>query len=115
MQGLFASSAGGDTPKRLFETPRGDASEDSADEPANVQTENDLDDSAVLVAKDTPKMDALFGGSSDVVIGYFGELRFIDRQEDFDSTFGMDPAILPSLPTSSDNTTTAKILLDFSD
>ena len=67
----------------------------------------------VVVA--TPKMDILFTSNSDVTTGYYGSLKILDNQNEFDATFGKNSVLLPSNPTSPDNTTTAKLLLDFSD
>ena len=62
-----------------------------------------------------PRWTSLYGGSSDTVIGCFGGMDFIDKQEEFNITFGTDPVILPTVPTVPDNTATAKILLVLSD
>jgi len=67
------------------------------------------------VAAATPKMDVLFTSNPDVTTGYYGSLKFLDNQNEFDAIFGKNPVLLPSNPTSSNNTTTAKLLLDFSD
>jgi len=63
----------------------------------------------------TPKMDVIFTSNSDVTTGYYGSLKILDNQNEFNAIFGKNPVLLPSNPTSSDNTTTAKLLLDFSD
>jgi len=60
-------------------------------------------------------MNALFGGISDIIIGYFGGLEFIDKQPEFNNTFGSDSIILSTNPAMADTTTTAKLLLEFSD
>ena len=60
-------------------------------------------------------LDILFTSNSDVTTGYYGSLKFLDNQNEFDATFGKNPILLPSNPTSSDITTTENLLLDFSD
>ena len=117
MTGLFGSSTANETTNesamKLFATPdKADAAYDAA----ACAAANDSNDSAVVTvkAKGAPKMDALYGGSSDTMIGYFGGMDFIDKREEFNSTFETDPVILPTVPTVPDNTATAKLLLDLS-
>ena len=92
------------TVQELFKTP-----EKSTE--AVVEEKEDLYDSVVVVAKCTPKMNALFGRSSDIIIGYFGDLEFINKHMEFDKTFGTDPVILLTNPAMADTTTTVKQLL----
>ena len=40
--------------------------------------------------------------------GYYGDLTFLDNQEEFNITFGISPTILPSDPTSTDYLSTRK-------
>jgi len=63
----------------------------------------------------TPKMDVLFTINSDVTTGYYGSLKFLDNQNEFDATFGKNPVLLLRNPTSSDNTAKAKLLVYFSE
>ena len=64
-----------------------------------------------------PKMNALFGNTLQVAIGYYGGLDFLYNQKEFAATFGTDPPILNANPVGSvhSSTTTAKQLLNFSD
>ena len=99
------------TPANLFNTPMGPGATVAV---AAVGVEPGAGPIDAATTPATPKMDALFGGSSNVIIGYYGGLEFIDKQEEFDATFGSDPVILPSDPVSSDTASTSKLLLDFS-
>ena len=106
------------TAQQLFKTPRagrGDLSDDEEDAADMRSTADDSNDAIVADTQSTPKMNALFGGSSNIIIGYFGELDFIDNQEDFDNTFGVNPVILPTVPTKPEHQNAAKLLLDLSD
>ena len=75
MQRLFSLYPSKDLSKKLFETPeKGNDSDAGRDD-----KRNDSDGSTVVPTKGTPKMNALFGGKSDVVIGYFGDMGFINK------------------------------------
>ena len=60
-------------------------------------------------------MNILFNNISDAKSGYYGGLEFLDKQDEFNKVFGKNPVLLPPNPTSVDSSTTAKLLLDFSE
>ena len=45
----------------------------------------------------------------------YGGLEFLDKQDEFDKIFGKNPVLLAPNPTLVDSSTTAKLLLDFSE
>ena len=47
--------------------------------------------------------------------GFFGDLTFLDSQDKFEDTFGMNPRIMPMIPTGSDIHVIQKLLRDFSE
>ena len=99
MAGVF------DTPTKLFSTPSSNDTEEKEDSGSSDSSAD---------ANGTPKMNVLFGGSSDMMLEYFGGIKFLDKQNEFDATFGKYPVLLPSNLTSTDGTATAKVLLEFS-
>ena len=101
--------------KQLFQTPGGDKTVTSDDEDNTTAAFATTNESIVAATRDTPKMNALFGGGADILIGYFGDLDFIDNQGKFDSTFGSNPVILPTIPTKPEHTNAAQLLLDLSE
>ena len=62
----------------------------------------------------TPKMNALFNSSYNILIGYYGGVDFLDNQEEFDPTFGKDPVLLHTNPVLHESMSNSKHLLDFS-
>ena len=60
-------------------------------------------------------MNILFNNISDAKAGYYDGLEFLDKQDEFNKLFSKNPALLPPNPTSVDSSTTAKLLLDFSE
>ena len=60
-------------------------------------------------------MTILFSNMSNAKIGYYGDLGFLDKQDEFDKCVDENPVLLPPNPTSVDSATAAKILLDFSE
>jgi len=100
MAGIF------DTPTKLFSTPSNDDTEDKE----NIGSSDSSTDTS-----GTPKMNVFLSSGSDMMLGYFGGIKFLDKQNEFDVTFGKDPLLLPSNPTSIDGTVTTKVLPEFSD
>jgi len=110
MKGLFGTAT------KLFATLEKGTEDTSDDDKDGVYDDasvgsavDDSDDSADVGSKGTPKMNALFGGSSNILIGYFGGLGFIDKQSEFNNTFGSDPVIFPTNQAMVDTTTTTKL------
>jgi len=60
-------------------------------------------------------MNARFGGSSNILFEFFGGLECIDKQSEFNNTFGSDPVTPPTNPAISDKTATTNLFLNFSD
>ena len=90
-------------------------SDDEDDTAAALAATDNSDESIVIATQGTPQINALFGGSSNILIDYFGDLDFIDKQEEYNSTFGSNPVILPTVPTKPEHTNAAQLLLDLSD
>jgi len=63
----------------------------------------------------TPKMDDLLSSGSNLSIGYFGGLGYLDDQNKFYEVFGKEPMLVPASPSDRDSSTTAKNMLDFAD
>jgi len=85
------------------------------EEEGSSLNDDDKDDSVVTLTARTPKIDALFSSGSNVSIGYFGGLGFLDNQNTFYEVFGKDPMLIPANPSDRDSSTTAKSMLDFAD
>ena len=47
--------------------------------------------------------------------GYYGDLTFLDSQEEFNITFGNYPTILPSNPTATDYLSPRRLVRDYAD
>ena len=92
--------------QKLFATPENKGKKDDS---------SDDDDDNLTVTPNTPKMNLLFSNIFNSKIGYYGGLEFLDKQAEFDEVFGKNPVLLPPNPTSVDSSTTAKLLLDFSE
>ena len=88
-------------PTKLFSTPSNDDTKEKEDSGSSDSSTD---------ASGTSKMNVLFGDGSDMMLGYFSGIKCIDKQNGFDATFGKDPVLLPSNPTSTDGTSTAKVL-----
>ena len=52
---------------------------------------------------------------SNAKTGYYGDIGFLDKQDEFDKIVGKNHVLLPPNPTSVDSATTTKLLLDFSE
>ena len=62
----------------------------------------------------TPQMSLLFNDISNIKVGYFGKLEFLDIQAAFAEVFGDKPTILaPNRTTSQDFTSEARILYSY--
>ena len=63
-----------------------------------------------------PKLSRLVGSvTSGIAVSYYGALDFLDNQQQFDFTFGMNPLILSASPTShqsSDVSTCVRLYAD---
>ena len=59
-----------------------------------------------LLAKNDPKV---------TKNGFYGDLTFLDSQHNVDTTFGINPRIMPVIPTGSDIHVIQKLLRDFSE
>ena len=93
MVGLLVS------PTRLLSTPSRDD---------YVTNKDDDDTSVATIVTATPKMNVLFGGNSTILLGYFVSIEFFDKQAEFNTTFGLNPVMLPLHPNSVDGTATDK-------
>ena len=83
------------------------------EEDGSLPKDDDKDDSVATLMAGTPKMDALFSSESNVSIGYFGGLGFLDNQNKFYEVFGRDSMLMPANLSDRDSSTTAKSMLDF--
>ena len=62
----------------------------------------------------TPKMSVLFKNGTNIKIGYFGKLEFLDNQTTFTEVFGDKPTILvPNIDIYQDSTSIARSLYSF--
>ena len=62
----------------------------------------------------TPKMSVLFKNGTNIKIGYYGKLEFLDNKAIFAEVFGYKPEILaPSLDTPQYSTSTSRRLYSF--
>ena len=62
----------------------------------------------------TPKMSVLFKNGTNIKIGYFGKLEFLDNQTTFTEVFGDKPTILvPNIDIYQDSTSIARRLYSF--
>ena len=92
--------------QKLFTTPENRGKEDGSSYD---------DDDNLTVTPNTPNMNILFSNMSNSKTGYYGDLGFLDKQDEFDNFFEKNPVLLPPNLTSVDGATTAKLLLDFSE
>jgi len=83
------------------------------EEGGSSPNDDDKDDFVVTLTVRNPKMDALFSRGSNVSIGYFEGLGFLDNQNKFYMVFGRDPMLMSANPSDRDSSTTAKYMLDF--
>ena len=74
--------------------------------PTTEKTENSNTQTSVSAQNlHTPKTSVLFKKSSNINVGYFGKLEFLDNQATFAKVFGDKPTIIaPKIVTSQDST-----------
>ena len=70
--------------QKLFTTPDNRGKEDGS---------SDDDDDNLTVTPNTPKMNILFSNMSNAKIGYYGDLGFLDKQDEFDKCVDENPVL----------------------
>ena len=73
------------------------------------------EDDTTSTTPSIPKMNILFSKISDAKAGYNGGLEFLNKHDEFDKIIGKNPVLLPPNLTSLDSSTTATLMLNFSE